>query len=199
MKRYKQTEIKELAAILKNDGVISVPTDTVFGVCARMNSLQAQENLREVKNRPETKAFPVMCSDKEQIKNIAVVDGRAERIIDAFMPGPLTIILKRREDVPSFVNGGLETLAIRLAPSESIKQLIEETGSPLFMTSANQSGQPVCTTLDEIEQQCPLLSAMMEGEVSYGEASTIVDCTKEELQILRKGPITEEQLVNVVD
>ena len=197
MKRYKQTEIKELAAILKNDGVISVPTDTVFGVCARMNSHQAQENLREVKNRPETKAFPVMCSDKEQIKSIAVVDERAERIIDSFMPGPLTIILKRREDVPSFVNGGLETLAIRLAPSIAVKQLIEQTGSPLFMTSANQSGQPVCTTLDEIEQQCPLLSAMMEGEVSYGEASTIVDCTKDELQVVRKGPITEEQLKNV--
>lgn len=194
MKRYKQSEIKELAAILKNDGVISVPTDTVFGVCARMNSLQAQENLREVKNRPETKAFPVMCSDKEQIKTIAVVDERAEKIIDTFMPGPLTIILKRRDDVPSFVNGGLETLAIRLAPGVAVKKLIEETGSPLFMTSANQSGQPVCTTLEEIEQQCPLLSAMMEGEVSYGEASTIVDCTKEELQIVRKGPITEEQL-----
>lgn len=197
MKRYKQTEIKELAAILKNDGVISVPTDTVFGVCARMNSLQAQENLREVKNRPETKAFPVMCSDKEQIKSIAEVDKRAERIIDAFMPGPLTIILKRRDDVPSFVNGGLETLAIRLAPGEAVRQLIEETGSPLFMTSANQSGQPVCKTLDEIEQQCPLLSAMMEGEVSYGEASTIVDCTKDELQVVRKGPITEDQLKNV--
>lgn len=197
MKRYKQTEIKELSEILKNDGVISVPTDTVFGVCARMNSLQAQENLREVKNRPETKAFPVMCSDKEQIKTIAEVDERAERIIDAFMPGPLTIILKRRDDVPSFVNGGLETLAIRLAPGEAVKKLIEETGSPLFMTSANQSGQAVCTTLDEIEQQCPLLSAMMEGEVSYGEASTIVDCTKDELKILRKGPITEEQLVNL--
>ncbi|MDQ9887909.1 L-threonylcarbamoyladenylate synthase, partial [Acinetobacter pittii] len=69
-----------------------------------MNSLQAQENLREVKNRPVTKAFPVMCSDLEQIKTIAVTDARSERIIQTFMPGPLTVILKRREDVPEFVN-----------------------------------------------------------------------------------------------
>lgn len=196
MKRYTQEQITELAEILKNDGVISVPTDTVFGVCARMDSLQAQENLREVKNRPAAKAFPVMCSDKGQIKTIAEVDERAERIIDAFMPGPLTVILNRKKEIPEFVNGGLATLAIRLAPSEAVRKLIEETGSPLFMTSANQSGQPTCTTLDEIEQQCPLLSGMMEGEVRYGEASTILDCTKAELVILRKGPISLEQLKN---
>ncbi len=194
MRRYRQDETKKLAEILKNDGVISVPTDTVFGVCARMNSLQAQENLREVKNRPVTKAFPVMCSDLEQIKTIAVTDARSERIIQTFMPGPLTVILKRREDVPEFVNGGLSTLAIRLAPSAAVKKLIEETGSPLFMTSANQSGMPVCESLDEIEKQCPLLDGMMEGTVNYGEASTIVDCTGEELVIARKGPLSLEQL-----
>ena len=197
MKRYTQEQTKELAEILKNDGVISVPTDTVFGVCARMNSLQAQENLREVKNRPETKAFPVMCSDLEQIKTIAVTDERSEHVIKTFMPGPLTVILKRRDDVPAFVNGGLSTLAIRLAPSEAVKKLIEETGSPLFMTSANQSGQPVCETLDEIEKQCPLLSGMMEGTVNYGEASTIVDCTGDELVILRQGPITLEDIKGI--
>ena len=74
MKRYKQTEIEELAEILKNDGVISVPTDTVYGVCARINSKKAHDNLVKTKNRPITKPFPIMCSDEEQIKSIAVVD-----------------------------------------------------------------------------------------------------------------------------
>lgn len=194
MKRFSDKDIKEMSEILKNDGVISVPTDTVYGVCARMSSLKAQENLREVKNRPLTKAFPVMCSDEEQIKTIAVVDERSEKLIRAFMPGPVTFILKEKESVPAYVNGGMDTLAIRMATSDSLAQLIRETGSPVFMTSANQSGQPVCTSLDEIEKSCPLLDGMMEGEVSFGEASTIIDCTKPEIVILRNGPVTMEDI-----
>lgn len=198
MKRYTKDEIKELAEILKNNGVISVPTDTVYGVCARMDSKEAQKNLREVKNRPETKAFPVMCADIEQIKKIAYVDERGEKLIHAFMPGPVTLILRKKEEVPSFVNGGMDTLAIRMATSKELESLIKETGVPVFMTSANQSGKPVCTNLDEIEEQCPLLDGMMEGNVSYGEASTIIDCTKEEIVILRQGPITMEKIEEVL-
>lgn len=199
MKRFSEKKIQEMAEILKNDGVISVPTDTVYGVCARMNSLQAQENLREVKNRPLTKAFPVMCCDEEQIKSIAYVDERSEKLIRAFMPGPVTFILKEKENVPDYVNNGMETLAIRMATSEVLAELIRETGSPVFMTSANQSGEPVCTSLDEIEKSCPLLDGMMEGNVSFGEASTIIDCTKPEIEILRQGPVTIEDIHKVLE
>lgn len=194
MKIYTQQETTALAEILKNDGAISVPTDTVYGVCARMNSLAAQEHLRDVKNRPATKAFPIMCRDLQEIRSIAYTDARSEKLIHAFMPGPVTLILNKRENLPDYINGGMETLAIRLAPSKAISELIEKTGSPLFMTSANQSGRPVCRNLQEIEEQCPLLDAMMEGSVSFGEASTIVDCSKAELKILREGPITEEEI-----
>ncbi len=198
MKRFRQDQIEELAEILKKDGVISVPTDTVYGVCSRMDSLQAQENLREVKNRPADKAFPIMCADEEQISSIAVVDERSRALIRAFMPGPVTFILKKKEEVPSYVNNGLETLAIRMATSEPLRELILKTGSPIFMTSANQSGQPVCTTLDEIEKSCPLLNGMMEGIFSLGEASTILDCTGAVLKVLRQGPVTLEQFQAVL-
>ncbi len=194
MKRYGQNQIRELAEILKNDGVISVPTDTVYGVCARMITEEAQENLREVKNRPLTKAFPVMCKDAEQIRSIAYTDAQSERIMAAFMPGPVTLILKKRREIPDFVNGGMETLAVRMAPDEAVRQLIEETGCPLFMTSANQSGQPVCRNLDEIAEQCPKIDGMMEGETRFGEASTIIDCTGETIRILREGPVTMADL-----
>ena len=194
MKRYSQSEIAAMAEILKNDGVLSVPTDTVYGVCARMDSEKAQENLRDVKHRPLTKAFPVMCADEDQIKEIAYVDDRAERLIRAFMPGPVTFILKKKEEVPAYVNGGMETLAIRMATSDALRELIKAAGAPVFMTSANQSGEPVCTSLDEIEKSCPTLDGMMEGNVSFGEASTIIDCTGKELKILRQGPVTMEQI-----
>lgn len=194
MKRYKQTEINELAEILKNDGVISVPTDTVYGVCARMNSKKAHDNLMQVKKRPIEKTLPIMCADKEQIKSIAIVDEKAEKIIQEFMPGPITLILNKKDDIPTYVNNGRKTIAVRMASSKVLKELIQKTGCPLFMSSANQSGEPTCANLDEIEKSCPTLNGMMEGNVSFNISSTIVDCTLDNIRILRNGPISIEQI-----
>jgi L-threonylcarbamoyladenylate synthase len=199
MKRYKQSETDELAEILKRDGVISVPTDTVYGVCARMNSIKAHDNLVMVKNRPDTKLFPVMCADEEQIKSIAIVDEKAEKLIRAFMPGPVTLILKKNPEIPDYVNNGGTTIAVRMATSKALEDLIRKTKSPIFMSSANQSGEPICTNLDEIEKSCPILDGMMEGTVLFGEGSTIIDCTLEEIQILRSGPVSMEQIKEVIE
>lgn len=195
MKRYIQNEIDELADILKKDGVISVPTDTVYGLCARMNSKKAHDKLMMVKNRPINKLLPIMCADEEQIKSIAVVDKRVEKIIRNFMPGPITLILLKRPELPEYINNGSLTIAVRMASSKIIEELIRKTGSPLFMTSANQSGSPVCTNLDEIEKSCPNLDGMLEGNVSFGQGSTIADCSSESIKILREGPITLEQIM----
>ena len=202
MKRYKQSEIEEVANILKNDGVISVPTDTVYGICARINSSKAYLKLVSVKNRPSTKSFPVMCSDIEQIKSIAIVDENTLKLIKAFMPGPITLVLNKRPDVLSYINnaGARETdeLAIRMAPTPFLKELIKEVGSPLFLTSANKSGMDVCKRLDEIEIECPTLDGIVLGDVSFGEASTIVDCTCVDIKIQRQGPIKEEEIMKAI-
>ena len=194
IKRYKQNEIEKLVEILKNDGVISVPTDTVFGVCARMNSKIAHDNLIKVKNRPINKSFPVMCADIEQIKNVAIVTEREEKLINVLMPGPITLVLKKNKELPSYVTNGKETIAIRMATSKALEELIQKLGCPLFMTSANQSGEPTCENLDEIEKSCPLLAGMMEGRVVFSKSSTIVDCSSDKIKILREGPITKEQI-----
>ena len=202
MKRYKQSEIEEVATILKNDGVISVPTDTVYGICARINSSKAYLKLVSVKNRPSTKSFPVMCSDIEQIKSIAIVDEAALKLIKAFMPGPITLVLNKIPDVLSYINnaGARETdeLAIRMAPTPFLKELIKEVGSPLFLTSANKSGKDVCKNLDEIEIECSTLDGMVIGDVSFGEASTIVDLTLDDIKIQRQGPISEDEIMKVL-
>ena len=139
IKRYKKNEIEKLVEILKNDGVISVPTDTVFGICARINSEIAHDKL-------------------------------------------------------IYVTNGKDTIAVRMATSEPIKKLILELKVPIFMTSANQSGEPACTSLDEIEKMCPGLDGMMEGNVIFSKGSTIIDCSDDEIKILREGPITIEQI-----
>ena len=198
IKRYKQTEIEELAEILKSNVVISVPTDTVFGICARINSKIAHDKLMTVKNRPQNKSLPVMCSNKEQIESVAKLNEKSEKLIKYFMPGPITLVLKKNNNLPSYVTNGKETIAIRMATSPILEKLIIEVGSPLFMTSANQSGKKECTNLDEIEKNCPLLDGMMEGNVIFSKGSTIVDCTSDEIQILREGPISMEQIKNII-
>ena len=95
MKLYKQREIEKIATILKNDGVISVPTDTVYGICARINSSKAYLKLVSVKNRPSNKSFPVLCKDLEQIESIAIIDENALKLIKTFMPGPVTLVLNK--------------------------------------------------------------------------------------------------------
>lgn len=198
IKRYKENEIDELAKILKKDGVISVPTDTVYGVCARINSIKAHNNLVLVKNRPDTKLFPIMCADEKQIKNIAIVNEKAKKLIQAFMPGPITLILKKKSEMPAYVNNGGITIAVRMATSKVLENLIRKTESPIFMSSANQSGKSVCTNLDEIEKSCPNLDGILEGRVSFNMASTIIDCTAEKIKILRSGPVSIEQIKEVL-
>ena len=202
MNRYKQSEIKKIATILKNDGVISVPTDTVYGICARINSSKAYNNLVKVKNRPSTKSFPVLCKDLEQIKSIAIVDDKALKLIKAFMPGPLTLVLNKRPEAFSYINnaGARETdeVAVRMIPSKFLNELIDKVGSPLFLTSANKSGMDVCRSLDEIEEECPTLDGMVMGDVSFGEASTIVDLTLGDIKIQRQGPIKEDEIIKVL-
>ena len=194
MRRYKQSQTDELSEILKNDGVISVPTDTVYGVCARIDSHEAYNNLVNTKKRPSSKLFPVMCANMDQIRKIAKVDERTEKIINNFMPGPITIVLEKNSSIPEYITNGKNTIAIRMATSKSLEELIEKTGSPIFMSSANHSGEPICKSLEEIENTFPKIDGIMEGNVSIGEVSTIVDCTSDTIKILRQGPITIEQI-----
>lgn len=197
MQRFKQNEIDKLAEILKKDGVVSIPTDTVYGICASINSKMAYDNLIKIKNRPINKPFPIMCADLNQIKSIAVVDEKAEKLINKFMPGPITLILNKKEGLPEYISNGKQTIGIRMATSKAIKNLILKVGCPIFLSSANISGEPTCKNLDEIEKVCPNLDGMMEGEVKFGIPSTIVDCTGKGFVILRSGPISLKDIALV--
>ena len=179
MKKYSHDDIDTVIKILKDDGVISVPTDTVYGICARVNSLKAFHKLVEIKNRSTNKNFPIMCSDIEQIKSIGIVDKRVEKLINSFMPGPITLVLRKKNNTFFTINNGGERetneIAVRMATSSFLKEIIIGVGCPLFMTSANKSGMEVCKNLDDIEKMCPTLDGMVEGDVSFGKPSTIVD------------------------
>lgn len=81
-----------------------------------------------------------MCANEEQIKSIAIVNDVAEKLIKSFMPGPVTLVLKKNKNLPEYITNGKDTIGVRMATSEAIEKLILELNSPIFMTSANQSG-----------------------------------------------------------
>ena len=199
MKRFSEDDIEEIVDILKNNGVISVPTDTVYGVCARIDSKKAHDNLILVKNRPETKPFPVMCANEEQIKGIAIVNEKAEKIIKSFMPGPITIVLNKKETVPDYITHGKKTIAIRMATSKTLEKIILSLGTPIFMSSANQSGEKTSESLEEIEKNCPKINGILEGKIKLGVGSTIIDCTSEKIKVLREGPIKLKEINNIIN
>ena len=199
MKRFSEDDIEEIVDILKNNGVISVPTDTVYGVCARIDSKKAHDNLILVKNRPETKPFPVMCANEEQIKGIAIVNEKAEKIIKSFMPGPITIVLNKKETVPDYITNGKKTIAIRMATSKPLEKIILSLGTPIFMSSANQSGEKTSESLEEIEKNCPKINGILEGKIKLGVGSTIIDCTSEKIKVLREGPIKLKEINNIIN
>ena len=198
MKKFNQDEIDELAKILKNDGVISIPTDTLYGLCVRMNSKKAREKLMTIKNRPSSKSLPIMCADEDQIKSIGIVNENVEKIIKAFMPGPITLVLLKKTNLPEFVNEGSQEIGVRMATSDSVKELIKKVGGPICVSSANKSGEPTCKSIEEIEEIFPELDGIMEGDVFFGMGSTIVDCTTDNIKIIRQGPIKLEQIIDVL-
>ena len=198
VKIYNENEIDELVYILKNDGVISVPTDTVYGLCGKIDSKKAYEKLLEIKERPINKAFSIMCADEKQVRKIGIVDKNVEKLISEFMPGPITLILERNENLDDYITNGKNTIAVRIATTKALVELIRKVGTPIFMTSANKSGEPECKNIAEIEKLSPLLDGILYGKYSFGKASTIVDCRFGEIKIIRKGPISEKEIRDIL-
>lgn len=132
IKKYNQKQIEELANILKNDGVICVPTDTVYGLCTRINSEKAHNKLVEIKRRPANKLFPIMCANKEQINRIANITNTAEKIIDYFMPGAISLILDKKILLPSSINAKYKSIAVRMATSPALEELIKKSRKSNF-------------------------------------------------------------------
>ena len=198
VKIYNENEIDELVDILKNDGVISVPTDTVYGLCGKIDSKKAYKKLLEIKERPINKAFPIMCADEKQVRKIGIVDKNVEKLISEFMPGPITLILERNENLDDYITNGKDTIAVRIATTKALVELIRTVGTPLFMTSANKSGEPECKNIAEIEKLSPLLDGILYGKYSFGKASTIADCRFGEIKIIRKGPISGKEIRDIL-
>lgn len=198
MNTYKLDQIDEVVNGFKNHEIIAFPTDTVYGVGVMYGDLNDLDRLKNIKNRPETKPIPMMVSSIEEMKQIALVDERTEKIVKHFLPGALTLVLPVSKEVDSAYNNGLDTVAVRIPEQEFVLNVISKLKKPLLVSSANQSGKPTALTSDDVLSQLPNIEGLVLGKCKELEASTIVDLTKDELVILRQGPITLEELKSVL-
>lgn len=193
--QYEHKDIETIANLLKEGKVVAFPTDTVYGLACIYENENALQALKKSKVRPETKPIPTMVSSIRQMEEIAVVNQDVKKLVDEFMPGPLTLILKKRKHLPDYVTNGLDTIGIRMPDDDFILHLIDLVEKPLLVTSANISGEEPGETGEEVlEQLNGRIDAIVMGKAKGTTSSTIVDMTSDTYNILREGPITEKMI-----
>jgi L-threonylcarbamoyladenylate synthase len=188
------------AALLGKGGVVVVPTDTLYGLAASVYNHDSVARVFAIKGRPTGQGLPVLIGSMAQITEVAAhVPGDALALAEHFWPGPLTLVLKRRPELPPEVSGGLESVAVRQPNHAAPLKLIELSGTPITGTSANLSGgfQPVSAE-EVIRQVGKLVDVVLDaGPCAVGEPSTIVDATVTPCRIIRAGAISLKELQKV--
>jgi len=188
-------EFKQVASFLFQGCVVVFPTETVMGIAVVADNYDSYKQLVDVKNRPLEKAFPLVVGDKKQIFDYAIINNRQKRIIDKLMPGPLTIILKKKDNIPNYITSNKDSIAIRMSDDEFVLKVLKDLGKPILLTSANLSGKP--SSLNDEEAQKIFygkVRAIVKGECPIQIPSTIVDLTTDKPKILREGIISIDQI-----
>lgn len=197
--RFEEEDIDIVAELLMEGSVVAFPTDTVYGLGVVYDDEAALLALKKAKGRPEAKPIPTMIGTIDQLEQVAVVSKSAKRLAEAFMPGAITLIMKKKEEVPSYVTNGLATIGVRMPDDEFVCALIEKCGKPLLVTSANKSGEETGINDEQVLSQLDGdIDAIVLGEAKGKLASTIIDVSTEEVKILRAGPITKAQIEAVL-
>lgn len=196
-------QIDIAAAILKNGGVVGIPTETVYGLAADALNGAAVAKIFEAKGRPMDNPLIVHIADFADIRRFGLVEEipeSAEKLAKAFWPGPLTMIMKRTDAVPREVSAGLDTVAIRF-PSHPVAQaIIRAANTPLAAPSANLSGSPSPTTARHVLNDMDgRIDAVLDGGTSaVGVESTVITLATKTPRVLRPGGVTVEELREVL-
>jgi L-threonylcarbamoyladenylate synthase len=191
-------DIKKAGEIIKNGGLVAFPTETVYGLGASALDADAAKKIYAAKGRPSDNPLIVHVCKKEQISEIAAeIPHGAQILIDKFMPGPVTVILKKKAVIPPDVTAGLDTVAIRFPSNETAQRLIAASGVPIAAPSANLSGKPSPTKAEHvINDMMGRIDAIIDGgNCDVGVESTILDFTGERATILRPGGVTYDDLL----
>lgn len=194
-------QLQEAAQLLRKNEAIAFPTETVYGLGANALSDEAVVKIFEAKGRPSDNPLIVHIGAKEQLAHIVShIPPVADVLMKHFWPGPLTLVLPRKEGISEKVTAGLHTVGVRMPDHPVARALIEQANVPVAAPSANQSGRPSPTLASHVYEdlQGKIAGIVDGGATGVGVESTVLDCTSDIPTILRPGGITKEQLEEVI-
>ena len=193
--------LKKAGSIVREGGTVIFPTETVYGLGANALDANAVKKIFEAKGRPSDNPLIVHVADYDGILPlVSEVNDRAKALIKHFMPGPITIIMKRSKAIPDEVTAGLDTVGIRMPSHKIASRFIKLAGIPIAAPSANISGKPSPTRAEHVihDMDGKVDAIIADGPSGVGVESTVVDVTGEIPMILRPGGITLEDLRSVL-
>ena len=193
--------LKEPAQIIKKGGIVIFPTETVYGIGTNGLDENAIQKLYEVKQRPLNKPISLLVNNIEMVEKIAKNITEVEyKLMERFFPGPLTIILEKRDIVPDILTSNTNTIGIRMPSGEIAKKLIEFAGVPIATSSSNISGRPSGTNITDIKKdfEGKVDCFIDNGESELGIPSTVIRIIDNIPHILRQGAISEEEIRKVI-
>ena len=194
-------KLKKPAQIIKNGGIVIFPTETVYGIGTNGLDENAIRKLYEVKQRPLNKPISLLVNNIEMVEKIAKNITEVEyKLMERFFPGPLTIILEKRDIIPDILTSNTNTIGIRMPSGEIAKKLIEFAGVPIATSSSNISGRPSGTNITDIKKdfEGKVDCFIDNGESELGIPSTVIRIIDNIPHILRQGAISEEEIRKVI-
>lgn len=195
----KKNDFSAAFQALCNGDVIIYPTDTLYALGADIYNEAAVRKVFDIKHRPYSMPLPIAVASRQDLEAIAYMNDATKKINKRFLPGPLTIILKKKQSVPDLVTGGLENVAVRIPNNRIALELLLRFG-PLTVTSANRHQEKTPGVISDILIQLGThhIPVYFDDGRLEGAPSTIVDLTTNKPQIIRSGPITEKELLDVL-
>lgn len=194
-------QLQQAADLLQEGQVVAFPTETVYGLGANALSSAAVQKIFEAKGRPSDNPLIVHIANKEELMTlVSEVPEKANALMEAFWPGPLTMIFPRKEGIAPEVTAGLDTVGIRMPDHPVALALISRAGLPIAAPSANRSGRPSPTTAKHVEEDLEgrIAGIVDGGATGVGVESTVLDVTVDPPMILRPGGVTKEELEQVI-
>ena len=194
-------DISRAAAILLQGGIIAFPTETVYGLGVIYDSKASFERLVEVKRRRPDKPFTLMCAGVNDISDYAIVSEKTKTIINNFLPGPLTIILPIKPNLPDWVDLKTGSIGIRVSSLQSLQELLVKVGKPLLVPSANRADEkPALSGEEALAIFDGAIEGVIMGTVSGGEPSTIIEISASDVITLKRpGPISLEKILKTAE
>lgn len=191
----KRNQIHKAVKILQGGGVIIFPTDTVWGIGASINRLDAIKRLYSIKKREKTKATAVLVDNLATADRLGVIDQKARKLIDKFWPGGLTLIVRAKENIPEIICGRNKTIGLRQPNHPIALKLLEEMKTGLIASSANFAGKAPPVKKELLDRTLiDKVDFLVSGESGGKPPSTVLDTTAKPFKMIREGQISSKDL-----